>query len=57
MLMVENLLLVEQHRGIEIGLTGSPEMPLPNASRVIWVVIFEEYVLAEEIISLELLLA
>ena len=55
--MVENLLLVEQHGGVEIGLTSSPETPLPNASRDIWVVIFEEYVLAEEIISLELLLA
>ena len=55
--MVENLLLVEQHLGIEIGLTSSPETPLPNASRVIWVIIFEEYMLAEEIISLELLLA
>ena len=55
--MVEDLLFVEQHRGIEIGLTSSPETPLPNASRVIWVVVFEQYVLAEEIISLELLLA
>ena len=57
MLMVDDLLLVEHHLGIEIGLTSSPETPHPNASRVIWVVIFEEYVLAEEIISLELLLA
>ena len=55
--MVEDFLFVEQHRGIEICMTGSPETPRPNASRVIWVVIFEEYVLAEEIISLELLLA
>ena len=55
--MVEDFLLVEEHGGIEIGLTSSPETPLPNASRVIWVVISEEYVLAEEIISLELLLA
>ena len=57
MLMVEDILLVEQHSGIEICLTSSPKTPLPNASRVIWVVIFEEYMLAEEIISLELLLA
>ena len=55
--MVEDFLFVEQHGGIEIFLTSSLEMPLPNASRVIWVVIFEEYVLAEEIIRLELLLA
>ena len=57
MLMVEDFLLVEQHWGIEICLTGSPKTPLPNASRVIWVVIFEEDVLTKEIISLELLLA
>ena len=57
MLMIEDFLFVEQHGGIEIGLTSSPETPLPNASRVIRVVVFEEYMLAEEIISLEILLA
>ena len=55
--MVEDFLLVEHHLGIEIGLTSSPVTPLPNASRVIGVVVFEEYVLVEEIISLELFLA
>ena len=55
--MVEDFLFVEQHRGIEIGLTSSPETPHPNARRVIRVVVFEEYMIAEEIISLELLLA
>ena len=54
--MIEDFVFVKQHRGIEIGLTSSPETPLPNASRVIGVVVCEEYVLAEEIISLEFLL-
>ena len=54
--MIEDFVFVEQHRGIKICLAGSPETPLPNASRVIGVVVSEEYVLAEEIISLEFLL-
>ena len=41
---------------MESSLAGNPEMPFPNVSKVIGVVVCEEYVLAEEIISLEFLL-
>ena len=54
--MIEDFVFVEQHRGIEICLAGSPETPLPYASRVLRVVISEEYMLAKEGISLEFLL-
>ena len=57
MFMIEDFVFVEEHRGIEIGLAGSPEMPLPYASRIIWIIISEEYVLGKEIFSLELLFA
>ena len=55
-LMVEDFVFVKHHLGIEIGLAGCPETPLPNVSRVIRVVVYEEYVLAKEIISFEFLI-
>ena len=56
MLMVEDFVLVEKQQRIEVGLAGSPETLPSKTSRVIWVVICEEYMLVEEVISLEFLL-
>ena len=56
MCMIEHFVFVEEHRGIEIGLAGSLEMPLPYASRIIGIIVSEEQMLVEEISSLELLL-
>ena len=53
MLMVEGFVFVEKQRRIEVGLAGSPEMLPSKTSIVIGVKFSEEYVLAEEIISLE----
>ena len=55
--MIEDFVFVEEYLGIEIGLAGSPKTPLPYASRIIWIIISEEYVLGKEIFSLELLFA
>ena len=51
--MVEDFVLVEKQRRIEIGLAGSPEALPPKTSRVIRIVVSEEYMLAKEVISLE----
>ena len=56
MLMVEDFILVEKQRRIEIGLAGSPEALPPKTSKVIRIVVREEYMLAEEVIGLEFLL-
>ena len=55
MLMVEDLVFVEKQRRIEIHLTCCPETLPSKTSRVIWLVISEEYMLMKEVISLELL--
>jgi len=52
MLMVEDFVLVEKQRRIEIGLAGSPKVLPPKTSRVIRIVVSEEYMLAKEVISL-----
>ena len=56
MLMVKDFVLIEKQRRIEVGLAGSPETLPSKTSRVIWVVLREEHVLVEEVISLEVLL-
>ena len=55
--MIEDFVFVKQHSEIELGLTTSPDTPLPYASRVIGVVVGEEFMLGKEIFSLELLFA
>ena len=54
--MVEGFVFVEKQRRIEVGLAGSQETLPSKMSRVIWVVIREEHMLVEEVISLEVLL-
>ena len=51
--MVEDFVLVEKQQRIEVGLAGSPETLPSKTSSVIGVVVGEEHMLMEEVISLE----
>ena len=56
MLVVEDFVFVENQRRIEVCFAGSPEMLPSKTSRVTGVAVREEYMLVEEVSSLDFLL-